>query len=924
MSAEAGNSPEASRSWYRTIAGKLLVAFILISALTVIATLVAIFQFRNIDNVISQLTEQSLPAVKHSFAVESNAKAIAAAGAQLASATNDVQHFNRMSESTERIGNLWSALSQLRTISGETPATTKLQTLIASIDERLGQLDRLVRERISSYSAREKLADRVSPTVDTVNKLLSAATGQNAVRRAQEIRTDIYLISDLLHQVSGSDKPDQIKVLQTRFGEAAARLQETMNAAAERPAGAAARQIADYAKPIQDLLSLGTGDAGLFGVRAREITQQRSADQIQESLQKVVADMEMQVSVLVSGAEQQASSLTEQSAHARENSRYWLIMLSLLSLLAAILIMWLFVVRYVIARLSLLTNDMKAVARGKLDIEIPEAGNDELGDMTKALSVFRDNAREIRIAKEDAENARFHAEAASRTKSSFLANMSHELRTPLNAIIGYSEILREDAADRGDNSSQADLVKIEAAGKHLLGLINDILDLSKIEAGRVDIHFEDIDLNRLAADVSTLVAPLISKNENKLKIEIDPAIPIMRGDLVKLKQCLVNLLSNAAKFTKEGTVTLAIAQKAGPDGKPGFVFSVRDTGIGMTDEQIGRLFQAFTQADASTTRNYGGTGLGLTISKHFAEMLGGSIRVTSEPGKGSVFTIQLPDGGKGDRKEKVKEPILVTPQAAVVAASGSASGKKILIVDDDRSVHDVLRATLTKEGYSLLHAYDGDEALKMVRENRPDVITLDVMMPKVDGWSVLGQLKSDTELSRIPVIMLTVVDERTMGYSLGASEYMTKPVNRKRLIELVERFASKSQEQIILVVDDDPDVRAIVRATTEKTGLRTAEATNGKEALEWLGRNPLPALVLLDLMMPVMDGFEFLERIRHNPATAGLPVVVLTAKDLTESERRLVNERTMLVLSKGAQPLSSLGSALSAIARQALEGAELK
>jgi CheY-like chemotaxis protein len=355
------------------------------------------------------------------------------------------------------------------------------------------------------------------------------------------------------------------------------------------------------------------------------------------------------------------------------------------------------------------------------------------------------------------------------------------------------------------------------------------------------------------------------------------------------------------------------------DGKRGFVFSVRDSGIGMTEEQMSRLFQAFSQADASTTRNYGGTGLGLTITKHFAEMLGGSVTVTSEPGRGSVFTIELPDGGKGERKEQREAPAVpqVSPLPAAIAA---APGKKILIVDDDRSVHDVLKQTLTKEGYSLLHAYDGEEALKMVREARPDVITLDVMMPKVDGWSVLGQLKSDTELSRIPVIMLTVVDERTMGYSLGASEYMTKPVNRKRLIELVERFASKSQEQMILVVDDDPDVRAIVKATTEKTGLQTAEASNGKEALDWLNRNPLPALVLLDLMMPVMDGFEFLDRIRENPATNSLPVVVLTAKDLTESERRIVNERTMLVLSKGAQPLSSLGSALSAIARQALEG----
>jgi CheY-like chemotaxis protein len=237
-------------------------------------------------------------------------------------------------------------------------------------------------------------------------------------------------------------------------------------------------------------------------------------------------------------------------------------------------------------------------------------------------------------------------------------------------------------------------------------------------------------------------------------------------------------------------------------------------------------------------------------------------------------------------------------------------------VDDDPTVHDVLRVTLSKEGYRLLHAYDGSEALELVRKHHPDVITLDVMMPRVDGWSVLGELKSDPKLARIPVIMLTIVDERTMGYSLGASEYMTKPVDRARLVELLRRFTAQTQEEIVLVVDDDADVRAIVKTTVEKAGLKTAEAVNGQAALDWLSGHASPSLILLDLMMPVMDGFEF------HPATAHVPIVVLTAKDLTEAERRLINERTLLVLTKGAQPLSSLGSALSAIARQAMENTE--
>jgi CheY-like chemotaxis protein/nitrogen-specific signal transduction histidine kinase len=533
--------------------------------------------------------------------------------------------------------------------------------------------------------------------------------------------------------------------------------------------------------------------------------------------------------------------------------------------------------------------------------------------MSRALVVFRENARDIRNAREEAEAARHQAEAASRTKSAFLANMSHELRTPLNAIIGYSEILREDAQDRGDTASEGDLVKIETAGKHLLGLINDILDLSKIEAGRMDLHLENVDLNRLVAEVRVLVTPLLDKNSNRLEVDVPADIGAMRVDLVKLKQSLINLLSNAAKFTKGGLVKLSIGKTVSDQGPTMFTFAVSDSGIGMNDEQIARLFQAFTQADASTTRNYGGTGLGLTISKHFCTMLGGDITVTSTPDKGSTFTIILPDGGKGVAMPRV--------EMGASAPGGDLTGKSVLIVDDDPTVHDVLRATITKEGYRLLHAYDGAQALELARSEKPDVITLDVMMPKLDGWSVLGKLKSDPVLAPIPVIMLTIVDERTMGYSLGASEYMTKPVDRNRLIELLRRFASTTREAVVLVVDDSEDVRAVVRATVEKAGLKTVEAENGQVALEWLKTNPAPALVLLDLMMPVMDGFTFLDHVKEVPALAQVPIVVLTAKDLTEAERRVVNERTLLVLTKGAQPLSSLGSALAAIARRPAEKA---
>ncbi|MBX9847106.1 MAG: response regulator [Xanthobacteraceae bacterium] len=551
---------------------------------------------------------------------------------------------------------------------------------------------------------------------------------------------------------------------------------------------------------------------------------------------------------------------------------------------------------------------MLAIARGNLAAPIPAAGPDELGEMSRALGVFRDNAREIQTARDQAIAARAEAEAASRAKSSFLANMSHELRTPLNAIIGYSEILAEDATDRGDEQSVGDLQKIQSAGKHLLGLINSVLDLSKIEAGRMDVYLEPVNLTQLVDEVRTMVQPLIEKNSNRLKIDCPPDIGTMRTDLTKIKQALINLLSNAAKFTNKGEVGLAVARRAGPDGRSHIMFKVSDSGIGMTEEQMGRLFEAFAQADSSTTRNFGGTGLGLAITKRFATLLGGTVNVTSKPGAGSTFTFDLPD-----------HPVTAAPAAPQfkpAAGGADGTGLTVLVVDDDPAVHDVLTPTLAKNGYRVLHARDGAEALATLRKTPPDVVTLDVMMPNVDGWSVLAEMKSDRALAHIPVIMLTIVDDRNLGWSLGASEYMTKPIDRERLVTLVHRFTNRSADAVVLIVDDDPEVRNVVSATLRNAGLKTAEAVNGRAAVDWLAANPPPNLVLLDLMMPEMDGFQFLEHLSAHPEKLKMPVVVLTAKDLTAEERAFLAQRTVLVLGKSTQPIASLATVLSAIATQ--------
>jgi len=903
------------RSWRKTIAAKLLTAFMAIAALTALAALVSVLQFSRIESAMDRLTRENMPAVKYSLEVESNARAITAAAAELAGSATEAERFERMTEATDRIARLWAGLTLLRGVTENGASIDKLQELIAEIDVRLGRLDRSISERLLVNAALARIEPQIAHAGAMLGEsMLRMPLESDTVRDAMVgLRGDTYRLIGLLYRAADAGVIEVVTEAQRQFET----LRESFNAylAVLGNETSLDRTLIDKLRAEgAALLALGTSTNSVFALRNSSLMQRQASTALQSSLAAIAVQMEDLVLSLVARAEKQARDTTALTDHALDNTRYWLIAISLFSLVVAAGIVWFFVLRYLIARLRQVSTSMMAVASGQLDAPLPQPGADELGDMSRALLVFRDNAREIRQAREEAEAARQQAEAASRTKSAFLANMSHELRTPLNAIIGYSEILREDAQDRGDAASEADLVKIETAGKHLLGLINDILDLSKIEAGRMDLHLEDVDLSKLMSEVRVLVTPLMDKNGNRFEIDAPEDLGAMHVDLVKLKQSLINLLSNAAKFTKDGLVTLTLSRSVFASGQPMVNFAVRDSGIGMNAEQIGRLFQAFTQADASTTRNYGGTGLGLTITKHFCTMLGGDVTVESEPGKGSVFTIVLPDG--------LRQGTAAPRPEAALAESGNAAGMTILIVDDDPAVHDVLRATMAKEGYRLLHAYDGAQALEIARRERPDVITLDVMMPKLDGWTVLGKLKSDPALAPIPVIMLTIVDERTTGYSLGASEYMTKPVDRNRLLELLRRFAATSREAVVLVVDDSADVRSVVRTTVEKAGLKTVEAENGQAALDWLAHHPVPALVLLDLMMPVMDGFTFLERVQQTPALSRMPIVVLTAKDLTEEERRVVNERTLLVLTKGAQPLSSLGGALAAIARRPAEKVE--
>ncbi len=490
---------------------------------------------------------------------------------------------------------------------------------------------------------------------------------------------------------------------------------------------------------------------------------------------------------------------------------------------------------------------------------------------------------------QDAQDARAVAEEASEAKSVFLANMSHELRTPLNAIIGYSEMLQEEAQDLGQAAFVPDLEKIHDAGRHLLGLINQVLDLSKIEAGKMELFVETFDIVSTVREVVATIDPLVQKNANTLEVRYAADVGTMRADLTKVRQALFNLLSNACKFTERGTITLGVAREQ-VNGGTWVSFRVSDTGIGMSPEQLGKLFQAFAQADVSTTRKYGGTGLGLAISRQFCQMMGGDITVESVLGQGSTFTIRLPAEVVDWR---------TAPAPRLEGAPVAQGAPTVLVIDDDPTVHDLLQRFLSKEGFRMVTARGGEEGLRLAKELRPTVITLDVLMPGLDGWAVLTALKADAATADIPVIVLTILDEKHMGYALGAVDYVTKPVEWERLAAVLQKYRCEDPPCPVLIVEDHAETRELLRRFLDKEGWTVAEAANGREALERVAAHP-PELIVLDLMMPEMDGFAFIEALRHNAAWRSIPIVVVTAKDLTADERRRLNGTVEQILQKGA------------------------
>jgi signal transduction histidine kinase len=513
------------------------------------------------------------------------------------------------------------------------------------------------------------------------------------------------------------------------------------------------------------------------------------------------------------------------------------------------------------------------------------------------------------------------AEAANRAKSVFLANMSHELRTPLNAIIGYSEILTEEVREFGDADFAPDLEKIHQAGKHLLAIINDILDISKIEAGKMELCLERFEVPLLIQDVVNTMQPLIQKNGNTLQVNCAADLGTMHADFGKLRQVLLNLLSNAAKFTEQGTISFTIAQENSdqqsddspfsslPPSTSFITFRITDTGVGIRANQLENIFQAFTQGDESTTRKYGGTGLGLAITRHLCRLMGGTIDVTSEVGQGSTFTVCIPTEVANYRlatvpTEEVPTEDVAETKPATSEATLPENASLVLVIEDDRTVRDLMVQHLNQLGLRVVTAWCGEEGLRLARELRPDVITLDVVMPAMDSWTVLAALKADPQLATIPVVSLAVHNQNHVGFAIGLAEHLTTPSDFKRFTDLLKDYPldldrQKTFDKTVLLIESASTTRAILSRLLQKEGWQVTEFSNGETALAQV-RQTLPGLILINLQLGDMNALEWLAQLQAIDRSYATSAIVFTTQDLTREDRMQLNNDAERIFQVGA------------------------
>ena len=548
-------------------------------------------------------------------------------------------------------------------------------------------------------------------------------------------------------------------------------------------------------------------------------------------------------------------------------------------------------------------------------------------------------------------------EEANRLRSQFLSTMSHELRTPLTAIIGFSQlVLRGSEADNFTTKQRNNIERILKNGQHLLGLVNDVLDIAKIEAGRMDVSRSEIAVQPFVTSVLDQTQALAIQKGLVLQAEIEPGVTNLETDAEKLRQILLNLVSNAIKFTEKGSVKVQVRLKSPTEpGKQGIaqeqvIFLVEDTGIGIAPAQQARIFEEFYQADSTSTRKYGGTGLGLSIVQKLTDLLSGTVELFSVPNQGSTFTVTLPRRARNLPSEQpmprlqteplpTRLPVLPAASEIIIPSFElnrstvylNTDKRLVLAVDDDADVVDLIQSSLENTIYQVVGLSDPSQVLLKVEELKPYAVTLDVMMPGSNGWQILQQLKSNPNTAPIPVIMLTIISDRSAGYVLGANDYLVKPIDPDVLIATLNRFMARQTPLLVasqaesgttqepgndgrsrgirpgyvLAVDDELDIRSVLEQTLSEGGFEVKTAAGGLEALQLVVKEP-PAVILLDLMMPDLDGFEVLNQLKANPATASIPVVILTAKTLTSEDYERLRWGASRIIQKGSLPLGML------------------
>ncbi|QPJ65598.1 MAG: response regulator [Candidatus Nitrohelix vancouverensis] len=545
-------------------------------------------------------------------------------------------------------------------------------------------------------------------------------------------------------------------------------------------------------------------------------------------------------------------------------------------------------------------------------------------DLEQQTIVLKEEIVNRRLAEESLIIAKDQAEAAARAKSEFLANMSHEIRTPLNAILGFGEILQYECKKLERDDLLEDLKSIESAGRHLLSLINDILDISRIQADKMSLHLEEFNLKPLVEETVSTIRFQANKNANELIVEfVEPVDELMYSDSVRVKQILLNLVSNACKFTSEGWVRIKVWQEKLGDEE--FVnFEVSDSGIGIDPEKIDSLFLEFVQADSSTTRKYGGTGLGLPITKRLSELLGGKIRAVSELGKGAKFTATLPlratsptitPGASSKKSEddiaEISENIEIWDDTL---DDGSDARERVVAFEEDDVTRGLLKRLVEREGFKVEAAANAEAGLDMIRRHKPLAVALALQGHKLDGWDVLRRLKEDSTMATIPVLALSEEDNIDRATEMGVAAYFRKPVDWEQYISLLNHYRALEKNATILVVEDDEPNRETLQRILSQSGWKVLQAVDGPSALEMIEAEK-PALVLLDLMLPEMNGFEVLENIRSCKGCESIPTLILTAKDLTEKERLFLRGKTSGVLKKGHYTKNELLSEIGKLLR---------